>query len=565
MARESVAALAARVETPPGGALLVFRPVPFAPAVLQAEVAAGWEGSGLALPGGTVVPAALGPPGEAEVLQHHESSAGELLEDLESIREGRININYLEGAEWELAGRHLAVSVTVGQEVAVFDFDAFREGVREVVRDGLADTAELTVLRSARRTLRAVLPPTDSIGLQVAGPAPSAPASDIAVTRRCIANAFYQVRWRQGRLLVRDWQNGIDIRGASTFVDEGDRGDEYSADILPDAILQPSSAELLAVDCDDVSASLRYRLALDVPARLNRRRTARLKRRPVPLPLDVTVTLWAGLPRVDFRVIVDNQARDHRLRALFPLPFGVTTVHTENQFHVGERSLTPPPWNGRSPEQPPTTFPQKTFAALEDGGLGMAVLNRGLQEGEVVRDRKGRQAYALTLLRCVGWLSRPDLVSRRGGAGPTIATFDSQQHGRHTFEYALTSYRGTWRSAGVQPLAHSFAHPPLAFATNQHPGSLREEVPLLALSHPSVVPSAMHRSDLDGAPVVRVYSAAAAPFQAELRMGGRPGAAATMTDLLERPIGEPEARDGTFAFGLRPWQIATWRREPPTG
>ena len=63
-------------------------------------------------------------------------------------------------------------------------------------------------------------------------------------------------------------------------------------------------------------------------------------------------------------------------------------------------------------EQPPTTFPQKTFAAFEAEGRGVAVFNRGMQEGEVVQDEKGRQAYALTLLRCVGWLSRPDLVSR---------------------------------------------------------------------------------------------------------------------------------------------------------
>jgi alpha-mannosidase len=147
-----------------------------------------------------------------------------------------------------------------------------------------------------------------------------------------------------------------------------------------------------------------------------------------------------------------------------------------------------PPWNGVSPELPPTTFPQKTFAAFEQNGLGVAIFNKGLQEGEVVRDRKRRQAYALTLLRCVGWLSRNDLTSRRGGAGPTIATPDAQMPGNHTFEYSLMTYQGTWREAGVQAIATAFAYPPLAYATSAHEGSLGRE--RRCEPHACIVPTA---------------------------------------------------------------------------
>jgi alpha-mannosidase len=233
-------------------------------------------------------------------------------------------------------------------------------------------------------------------------------------------------------------------------------------------------------------------------------------------------------------------------------------VITENQFHVTRRSLAPQPWNGESPEQPPTTFPQKTFAAFESGGLGMAVCNRGLPEGEVVRDRKGRQAYALTLLRCVGWLSRPDLVSRRGGAGPTIATPDAQMPGVHAFEFALATYQGSWREAGIQPLAHSFAHPPLAFATNAHQGSLGASVPLLSVPSASVVPSAMHRSEADGAPIIRVYNSADAGTRADVRVPSGPPRA-TLVDLLERHRADLAATDSAWRFDLHPWEIATLR------
>ncbi len=188
----------------------------------------------------------------------------------------------------------------------------------------------------------------------------------------------------------------------------------------------------------------------------------------------------------------------------------------------------------------------------------MAVLNTGLQEGEVVRDPDGRQAYALTLLRCVGWLSRPDLLSRRGGAGPTIATEDSQMQGTHTFEYALTSYRGTWREAGVQALAHGFCYPPLAFGTNEHQGSLGPNIPLATFATPGVVPSALHRNDEDGTPTLRVYNASGAATTAEISVpAGSDGAG--LVDLMERPTGDVESSGGEWRAPLREWQIASLR------
>jgi alpha-mannosidase len=303
---------------------------------------------------------------------------------------------------------------------------------------------------------------------------------------------------------------------------------------------------------------MRYLTLLAVPDGLNKKRTRRSARRSTILPIVTEVTLWAGLRRVDFRVTVDNTVEDHRLRALFPLPFAIEHAYTENQFHVAERSLTPPPWNGVSLEQPPTTFPQKTFAAFETDGLGVAVFNKGMQEGEVVREVKQRQAYALTLLRCVGWLSRPDLVSRRGGAGPTIATADSQMPGEHTFEYALTTYRGSWRDADVQPMAHSFAHPPIAWATNEHDGSLRDAAPLARFDSLHVVPSAMQRSDVDGAPLIRVYNSSEHGRTAGISVpAGSSGAG--LVDLMEQHKGEVQHGDDAWQLELRPWEIASIR------
>jgi hypothetical protein len=562
VARESIAHVIRNAEVPAGGALAVFRPVPGAPAVLEADVPLDWASfDRLRLSDGTLVPYFLDIDGATggEEFVHEQVTPRGAHRHLDFLREQRYENHAIEAMEWELDGRHLRVTTTVGQDITVVDEEAVREEVRQVAANNLADTAEVTVRRSVRARLKAVLPASDTVGVQLLTPHDSgADDSTPGLPARGIANEYYDVRLRKGKLVIRDWQHGIDIENANAFVSEGDRGDEYNADILPDAVIAPVVAEVVERTANRVSTTLKYVTLLQVPAGLNRKRAQRKTKDTVVLPIVTEVTLWDGVPRVDFRVTVENGARDHRLRALFPLPFKVEQAMTENQFHVAERPLAVPPWNGVSNEQPPATFPQKTFAAFEADGSGLAVFNKGLQEGEVVRDREGRQAYALTLLRCVGWLSRPDLVSRRGGAGPTIATEDSQMQGRHTFEYSLTSYRGTWREAGVQALAHGFCYPPLAFGTNGHEGSLGPDIPLATFAMTGVVPSAMHRSDEDGAPIVRVYNAAGAEVTAVVAVPAA-GGGAGLADLMDRPTGEVESADGAWRVPLREWQITTLR------
>ena len=560
VARESMGHLVRRLDVPAGGGVAMFRPVPHAPVVLECEVPDTFAAETLRLPDGTEAPVALSPISPPETLyENGELSPWGATRHLDFIREDRWDAHYVEAMDWELKDRRLSVRTTVGDDLNVVDSEVVRAEVRNVAANSLADSAEVRVVRSGRQLLRAVVPASDTIGVDLLVPGSEpAPDTDIAVTPNSIANRFYEVRLRRGRLHVRDWQNGVDLDNVNLFVDEGDRGDEYNADILPDAVLEPLTCQVVGVRSDAVSATLRYLTVLEVPASLSASRKRRSRKARVLVPILTEVTLWTGLPRVDFRVTVDNTAEDHRLRALFPLPFAVASVLTENQFHVAERSLAVQPWNGTSDEQPPATFPQKTFAAFESGDAGVAVFNRGLQEGEVVTRRDGAQAYALTLLRCVGWLSRTDLVSRRGGAGPSIATEDSQLPGEHMFEYALTTYRGSWSEAGIQPLSHGFAYPPLAWATNGHEGSAGAAIPLATIADPRVVPSAFHRSEADGAPVLRVYNASSVPVKASVAAPAA-GDGASLVDLLERHAGLPERAGGAWEFPLRPWQIQTVR------
>ncbi len=559
--REALAHLASCAAVPEPGGVLLFRPVPFAPVPFEVHVPSSWNGSSLRLSDGQTVPAAFGPPSPDRVLEDREVSVRAALSHLDFLREGRYDDRWLEEIRVELRDGSLLVTTVVGQGVTHVDDEAARSQARRLLREGAPSRARVRVIERGLRTVRALLPPSPAIAVEVLSPdrAPSEPAP-LAADGRELRSERFRVRLEGRGLTIADTLTGMELYEAALLVDEGERGDEYNADILDDAVVEPSALEFLGSSADAVAAELQYRVHLAVPRRLAADRSRRTQEDLVPLEAEVLARLWRGVPWVELTVAVHNPAEDHRLRLVVPLPFETETVWTENQFHVAERSVWPQSWNGRSDELPTAAFPQKCFAAVERDGRGVAVFNRGLPEGEVVRLPDGRQAYAVTLLRCVGWLSRPDLRTRRGGAGPTIATFDSQMLGRHVFRLAVAPYLGTWRSAGVLPLAHAFAHSPAAVWTSPRQGLERGPLTLAEFDAPDVVPSALARSETDGRPYVRVWSSAPAPREARIRL---PWAAdAARTNLLGEDPRPLAAEGGSVRLPLRPWEIATVAADP---
>jgi alpha-mannosidase len=147
------------------------------------------------------------------------------------------------------------------------------------------------------------------------------------------------------------------------------------------------------------------------------------------IQLRTIVRLVRGSDRVEVRTTVVNHADDHRLRVHFPLETNEPTVRAESQFAVVGRPLLS--------HQPRTEWvepPAATGHTLGAVALGpLALLTKGLPEYEA-----GPDGLRLTLLRCVGVLSRPaGLLTRPLGAGPEIATPEGQCHGTHVLEYAL--------------------------------------------------------------------------------------------------------------------------------
>src|SRR5204863_408878 len=72
-----------------------------------------------------------------------------------------------------------------------------------------------------------------------------------------------------------------------------------------------------------------------------------------------------------------------------------------------------------------------------------------------------RVRLALALLRAVGWLSRDDLITRTGHAGPALETPGAQVLGDHRFRYSLFFHAGDWERAAVWRAAEAALVPML--------------------------------------------------------------------------------------------------------
>ena len=388
-------------------------------------------------------------------------------------------------------------------------------------------------------------------------PTPVPAASPFVATDREVANEYFRVRVDDnGALHVTDKQTGLVLPRCNWFVDEGDRGDEYNFDPLhgAQAVHAPSAPPALHIDASHPAvATLSVTQLYTVPRSLDADRETRAHER-VSVPITTCVRLYAGIKRLDFDTTVDNLAADHRLRVQFQTPLLVESAFMEQAFGTVERRLALEP--ASEFEQPVGTVPQKTFTCIQADGYGVALFNRGVPEVEVRHIAAGTE-IALTLIRAVGWLSRGDLRSRHGPAGPGLETPDAQCLGQHRFQYALTTFAGDWESAGVVAQAHAFAYPPIATTVDVHPGRLPSDAALVHCDNPCIILSAVAASHRPRAFLVRWYNSSAQAQVAEITIPLAVRIRAV--DFLEKPasVAVRRLRPHRWRVRFRPFEIVT--------
>lgn len=270
------------------------------------------------------------------------------------------------------------------------------------------------------------------------------------------------------------------------------------------------------------------------------------------------VALVDGVARIDITTTVFNAAEDHRLRAHFPSGVATTVSKGDQHFGVIERPIALPNWDPATwMEQPMGTYPQKAFVSVDDGAQGLTIANSGLPEYEVLDTPAGAE-IAITLLRCVGWLSRSDISSRRGGAGPQLRTPGAQMPGRQVFNYSIIPHAGDWYAAKAHVDAVQHLRPMRARWNRHGLGHMPAVDSLIKVTSSDFAVSGIKRAEDGDGVIVRVYNIAPRDAEGSIDVPKLHGDV-TMTNLNEEEIAPIPRVGGQVLLAARTNEIVTLR------
>ena len=260
------------------------------------------------------------------------------------------------------------------------------------------------------------------------------------------------------------------------------------------------------------------------------------------------VTLVDGLDMVRFDVDAERwDAFNARLRFAFPLPFAGED-HYEIPYGQLKRYAYEPSYNwiGANGD-----WPAVNWAGVQGDGLSVALFNKGLPSNKIESDGKGGKLLLLSVLRS------PVIPTYLHEPWEYVMTdfWGMRDAGRHSFEFALSSYAEPFAESGAVADAEAYNAGAFAIAGR---ASL-PEMPALASRCARI--SSVKMAEKGKALIVRLHEFRGQGGDALLSIPGYVKSAAKV-NMLER-CGEALAVESgaKLRMALRPWEIATIRLE----
>ena len=319
----------------------------------------------------------------------------------------------------------------------------------------------------------------------------------------------------EGTISIFDKRSQEVYLGLNRFIDRADRGDLYNYCPLENDI--NTYARVINIEYEKNTACQRIIIhsELIIPARISDDRKSR-SREKISDKMVSTITIVPDVPRLDIHTEIDNLAGDHRIRVHFPAPFTCENSLHDGHFEIVQRPIGIPNYDETWEEPPRPEVPQRQFTIVKDERTSLTIANRGLPEVEVLKTENGNVEIAVTLLRCVGWLSRDDITTRKGHAGPMgITTPEAQMIGKHAFDYSIIPGDKNWQTSIQQ--AYSFNVPLKVINTPIHPGILPAKLSLIENNNQEFIITAIKLGEDYSSLIIRGFNISASPIELSLK------------------------------------------------
>lgn len=376
-----------------------------------------------------------------------------------------------------------------------------------------------------------------------------------------IENEYFKVSASiDGSLEIFDKTNNKIYSECGKLVDSGDAGDEYTySPPLCDTSIMPlaNSIKVEVAEKNEVKETLKICGIMQLPVSVTDDRKNR-NSKTIGCWFRNLINIYPGIRRIDVKCEFENNAKDHILKVVFPTGIDTKCSYAENVFSVDCRPALDV--NDRTDysswvEAPSGTSPQKTFVDVNDGKIGFAIANKGIPEFNVSYD-KGQSVISLTLLRCVGWLSRKDLILRKGNGGWTLETKDAQCPGKYTFEYSIIPHSGDFTKGEIVRISHDFASPCFAFQVDGKSCGELDSYSLVEVESPAIALTCAKLTEDNKGYAVRLVNESGSNINTMLKAGFNVNDA-YFASLDERPYKKADIKDNNILIAFKPWEIVT--------
>lgn len=382
----------------------------------------------------------------------------------------------------------------------------------------------------------------------------------VEIKGRNIENKFFKVEIGSGGYFTLiDKTTGERYEYLNIIEDGGDVGDcyTYQAPQKDTVITNLGNVGRFSIlEAGPLRVTAKIDLDFLLPCSASHNETERSEDKVI-CPLSIYISLDAVSPYVSIKVEFDNKAKDHRLRARFTPKIVTRKVYVDGHFDILSRDvkiLRYPDWL----EKPSPTQPQRNFISLQDERKGFALLNKGLIQYEATDDPE--PTLALTLLRCVGYLSKSGLDERNGlHCGPGLPTPSAQCLGHHVFEYAVYPYNPRETSLfEVHKLGIEFNTPLRAKDIKGTKGELPTKLSFCEVK--GAIVSCYKKAEDSDSLIIRIYNIKDEESDVEVILF-KPFKGIIETNLLEEPIQKPSdiiITQNSFRLTLPSKKIATF-------
>ncbi|WP_127591933.1 alpha-mannosidase [Paenibacillus lautus] len=320
-----------------------------------------------------------------------------------------------------------------------------------------------------------------------------------------------------GSFSLTDKKNGQVYRDLGVYENTGDIGNEYMYK-QPDGEValttKGQTAQISVLEDTPYRASIEIVHNWSIPAMADNKldeeqhelvyypnRKAQRSSEMVPMRIRTVVSLNRSGKGVEIEATMDNQAKDHRVRALFPTDLQASSHNVDSMFEVATRDNEPAAeW-----ENPSYTAHQQAFVDVTTATAGLTVANQGLNEYEVLRD--GRNTIAVTLLRSVGEL----------GDWGYFPTPEAQCIGVHTVRMEVIPHQGDGMKSGAYAEAYQFQIPWTVAQTGVHAGAVASTSAPLEWSHEELAFSSLKVNPKTGDLMLRWFNMAGTDTELKLK------------------------------------------------